>query len=229
MKKRVFAIIALMLAAFLATSMSSNAATPTATNAASTAQKTTIVFSPHPDDETLRLAGYINRAAAAGDKMILVAASDGEGTGVVKAWGANKYNLADLRAAEQTFAMRELTKNRNVQIIRMHQPDGKISATAVRDMAKKLNASNVRMICACDVTDIHPDHRAVAQGLKMASLSYAPHCSYDSRDDSRGGTKVSPSGSTKAAIEGYRAVGWTSVHSAFTALKADPTSRVKLC
>lgn len=193
------------------------------------AQSTTVIWSPHPDDETLRLSALITQKAVRGDKIILVAVTDGEATYVSRAWGADPRNLADLRVAEQTFAIRELSNSRNVEIIRMQLPDGGVNSGPVRDLANKLDGPNVKHYCACDTRDKHRDHKAVAIALKRARLSYT-RCSLSSTEHRRG-REVQPAMSIGwlPAHNSYRAVGWTSVPRSFDEASDEPSSRIRRC
>lgn len=69
--------------------------------------KTTVIYAPHPDDEALYLGQYGRFARAQGNRMILAAASDGDGSGAKPADWTTKA-LVNVRVAEQTSSWFEI-------------------------------------------------------------------------------------------------------------------------
>ena len=73
-----------------------------------TSADSVLVLSPHPDDESLCCAGFIQRAAAAGAKVMIVWVTSGDAFELdamvvertLKPWGANLRRLAEARMRE---------------------------------------------------------------------------------------------------------------------------------
>ena len=181
---------------------------------------TTIVVSPHPDDETLRLSGYISAAAARGDTMKLIAVTDGGASGAKPpSWTVEQ--LKTVRRGEQNAAWSALT-NGTGTVIRLGQNDGSVSAASTKtaiNSAISSSSGRVEVYAAAYFDDAHPDHRAVASAVNSCSATVRRYSL--AADDDRSGTTYSPASMSDAqtAYEAYRPFGWTSVRSSFAALK----------
>lgn len=142
--------------------------------------RTTIIYAPHPDDETLYLGSYITIARARGDRLILVAATNGGSSGA-KADGWTSSELEGIRRWEQQSSWRNLTGLDYRSIIRLNAIDSqdpdlrsKITAKALELQAKYEVDSDVEHYAACNNGRAQGvDHDAVALGLRDASLPVA--------------------------------------------------------
>jgi LmbE family N-acetylglucosaminyl deacetylase len=194
---------------------------------------TTIIYAPHPDDETLYTAGYVDYCRRRGDKLILVAVTDGGASGAKPAdW--TTADLMRVRAQEQTRAWDKLTGGKGM-IIRMGLPDGGVSKASVTAMAESLEKIYVKDVVEHYVcgygTSVHPDHVATALGVKGA-LVRVPRGTYPPSEITyTGATVYTPSDTTavSAAWDSYAAFGHTSVKSEFDKLKTNAyTTKVRL-
>lgn len=194
--------------------------------------RTTVIYAPHPDDETLYLAGYVTYAANRGDRLILVAATDG-GASSMKPSYWTVDDLTRVRRMEQEAAWRALTGQD--YIIRIGSPD-----SADPDLAHKISViasameatygSDVEHYAACcDGRSQGVDHDAVALGLRSAGVRVAR---FSLIPGSTGGTVYKPPTSVKladcvTADQAYRAFGHRSVGALFTKLRdSGYTSRI---
>lgn len=96
---------------------------------AAAAGRTTIIVSPHPDDEVLRGAGYANYATHRGDRMILVAMTDGGATSMGSRFYLSRSQVEHRRRNEQELAWSMLTHGKG-EVIRMGLPDGAVTYDA---------------------------------------------------------------------------------------------------
>lgn len=167
MIKRIVAVLAtlgLMLAAMVALPPGSSEAA---------GARTTIVVSPHPDDEVLRAAGYMGWAAGdRGDKVIVLAVTDGGGTGMGKRDGLTTKEVTNRRSAEQAGAVHRLTYGTG-DIYRAGLTDGQISSSAVARHINILLGQNpgAEVYCAAHSTDDTRDHRETAKGCRDSGAS----------------------------------------------------------
>lgn len=188
--------------------------------------RTTIVYSPHPDDETLRLSGYVTFCAARGDRLILVAVTDGGSTGLIKEWGWTSPMMMAHRKLEQENAW-TAASNGTGQIIRLGISDGSVSANVSVITAKaveldKQYGPDVEHYAACTDSDYHPDHKAVITGLRAAPVRVIRSSASPEDASSGGNTYLPPAGlgesNARLARDAYKAIGWRSVPDLFTTL-----------
>lgn len=184
--------------------------------------RTTIIYAPHPDDETLYLGSYITIAAARGDRLILVAATDGGSSGARPAgWTVN--DLCAIRRTEQESAWRCLTAGKGT-VIRLGCIDSKDPnlRAKIKAKAEELEATygpDVEHYAAANNGRSQGvDHDAVALGLRDAALRVKR---FANRCTDTGGTVYKPANLTamKNADSAYAAFGHRSVASYFTALR----------
>lgn len=137
--------------------------------------RTSIIYAPHPDDETLYLGSYITTCATRGDRLVLVAATDGGSSGSrPTAW--TTAELMTVRRIEQQAAWRRLTNGLGLPIIRIGSIDSadpnlraKITAQALDLQAQYETDSSVEHYAACNNGKAQGvDHDAVALGLRDA-------------------------------------------------------------
>lgn len=163
--------------------------------------RTTIIYAPHPDDEVLYLGSYIAYCASRGDKLLLVAVTDGGSSGAKPStWTVE--DLKQVRVNEQTAAWEALCGTANNRIHRMQITDGSISADRIKVIAQSLEKTYKAFgtvehyACAntstATVANQASDHLAVANGLKSAGVPVA-RGSKVPRDTSSGGTVYLPS------------------------------------
>lgn len=185
-------------------------------------QRVTVVYSPHPDDETLRLTGYVGTAVARGDHVILVAVTDGEATGLTRLWGFRHSQMADMRKAEQEHAWLWITKGRGT-VVRLGIPDGEVTGhkAQITEVARELETvykdRNVEHYVAAHATDASPDHRSTVAAVRDARprvvrYSHEP-------GGTRAGARYLPPVAQDAKMAGnsYRLIGQVSVRRLFAA------------
>lgn len=163
--------------------------------------RTTIIYAPHPDDETLYLGSYLTLCRARGDRLVLVAVTNGGASGA-KPDGWNVSELEGIRKWEQQSAWRNLTGKTSSSIVRMNLPDGGGEA-ALRDpvhaKAEELQAqfetdSTVEHYAACNNGRSQGvDHDATALGLRDAIVSIRR---FANRCTDTGGTIYTPANDT---------------------------------
>ncbi len=133
----------------------------------------TYVVSPHPDDETLRLAGYITRLRQRTQgRLVLVAMSDGGASSRARKMGWSPDYEREFRRAEQAAAWSALTGGTG-EIIRVGLQDNTFTAEEVRDALVPLNKKRAQFYVAAHEEDYHPDHRAVAAGVRLLDPAHA--------------------------------------------------------
>lgn len=193
--------------------------------------RTTVVYAPHPDDETLRLCSFVALCAARGDRLILVAVTDGEATGAAQTLGFTAAQVAGVRRAEQSGAWAALTGGAG-SVIRLQLPDGEVVPAATRTLARALEftygPAEVEHYVAAHPDDRHPDHQAVAEGVASSGAAAVWYAYPTGTSDE--GTAYVPGdlqAAVQAADEAFRPVGHVSVPRSFEALRASGyTNRV---
>lgn len=121
----------------------------------------TVVIAPHPDDEVLAVGGLMRASRS----VTVVAVTDGEASHP-RSPTITPPELADLRAAERSQALRALDVEANV--VRMRCPDGAVAQ--VVDLARQL-APYLRRADVCLAPwafDGHPDHDACGRAAITA-------------------------------------------------------------
>ncbi|MGB3858705.1 MAG: PIG-L family deacetylase [Ornithinimicrobium sp.] len=137
-----------------------------------TREVVTYVVSPHPDDETLRLAGYVTRLRArTRGRLVLVAIGDGGASAVARSMGWSPGYEREFRRAEQAAAWSALTGGTG-EIVRVGLQDNTYTAEEVRDALVPLNNKRARFIVAAHEQDYHSDHRAVVAGVRLLEPAY---------------------------------------------------------
>lgn len=184
---------------------------------AAEAARTTIVLSPHPDDEAIRLSHYAVIAADRGDKMILVQASDGSATGVRRRLGLSYDEITRYRYREQDSAWSWLTDGRG-SIVRLGLPDAGVRQndvySGVRSLINSEATNNIEVYVATwhydrptsVPADKHSDHRAVVDaarrfGAEGLVVRYAIHPTANQR----GTTYFQRTTQQKVRVEGAAA------------------------
>jgi LmbE family N-acetylglucosaminyl deacetylase len=187
-------------------------------------QRVTVIYSPHPDDETLRLSGYASFAAARGDKLVLVAITDGGGTSLTTQWGWYSSAMMAHRRIEQSSSWTYLTNDLG-EIIRLGIPDGYVSSNMatitakVNELEALYSANSVEHYVAAHDDDAHPDHQAVVQAVRASNARVVR---VSQEPGNHVGMKYLPAstGDAKDAYNAYRTIGWVSVPTLFDNLVA---------
>lgn len=134
-----------------------------------------VVVAPHPDDEVLGAGGLIAQAAALGRDLLLVAATDGEGSHPdSSAWP--RVRLAFARARETRHALR-LLGARAMSVVRLRLGDGTLAAQGRRlsgCLRALLRPHDV--VCVTWRYDGHPDHESLARATRAAVLHHGVTC-----------------------------------------------------
>lgn len=117
-----------------------------------------LIFSPHPDDETLGNAGLIKKSVENKATIKVVIVSDG-----------NKHGLKNERHAEVESALKILGLNFS-QIEFLDLPDGKLNQ--VSNLEQLINQEAIdfhpTIILTTNNQDIHKDHAAVGKAVEKA-------------------------------------------------------------
>jgi LmbE family N-acetylglucosaminyl deacetylase len=120
-----------------------------------------VVVAAHPDDEVLGVGGVLAMLAAAGTRMRLVAATDGEAShpGLDQ---AAADQLAECRAEETSTALREL--GAPAEIVRLRMPDTGLARreAELRDQLAELVSGFAVCLAPWD-GDLHADHEAAGR------------------------------------------------------------------
>ncbi|MGB7448834.1 MAG: PIG-L family deacetylase [Ornithinimicrobium sp.] len=183
-------------------------------------QAVTYVVSPHPDDETLRLSGYVSRVRERTERrLVLVAITDGGASNVARKMGWSPDYEREFRRAEQAAAWSALTGGKG-EIIRCGLRDGAVTPEAVRDALAPLNNKRAWFYLAAHEEDYHPDHRAVVAGARLLDPA---HVYFSLSPLMTGKGKVFKPRSSSAdavsiAVAAYQHYGHLSVRNEFRAL-----------
>ncbi|WP_192796565.1 PIG-L deacetylase family protein [Serinicoccus kebangsaanensis] len=184
----------------------------------------TYIVSPHPDDETLRLSGYVTWIRANDPhRLVLVAVGDGGGSKRARRMGWPPDYEKEYRRAEQAAAWSALTGGQG-SILRLGMPDGNYAAKEVRDSLAPLVKPDAHFVLAAHPDDYHSDHLACVEGLRRLSaggkmFARSP-LSPGRHDDVRFDPPSQYLPSAEVAAEFYRGFGHISVPPEFKALKA---------
>lgn len=183
--------------------------TTVAPPAAQAARRTTIIVAPHPDDEVLRGAGYVNFCAQRGDKLILLALTDGDATMMGPRDGLTPQEVAYRRRAEQAASWAALTYGSG-QIVRKGYRDGAITQAGVRTALAAVVADNpgAEVYAACSPTDTTPDHINTAQGCLQVPAAKVVRF-FKSPVEGGGGTATYYPPDVSAAQAAVAAYWWT--------------------
>lgn len=129
---------------------------------------TTLIVTPHPDDEVLRLSPYIQFARDRGEQLVLVAVTDGGSTKMGPAEGLTKAQVEVRRRAEQIGTWSALTRGKGI-IRNLGITDGTITPATARSGVQSVLQSFPdadEVYVAAHRSDQTSDHLAVAEGMK---------------------------------------------------------------
>lgn len=203
--------------------------------------RTTIALAPHPDDGVIRLAHYAVRAADRGDRMVLVAATDGEATSVAGQLGITSTRVAEFRRTEQDHAWDWLTDRRGT-VVRLREPDGAARADGIlaglRDvLASAVGTPEVYVASwhpdrhGATRPDQHRDHVACVDAARVLQregviVRYALHPTSTRRGITYRATTTEQKVRVAAAVTSYAPIGARSTRS--LALVTEGTTRVTI-
>ena len=112
---------------------------------------TILIFSPHPDDETIAVGGFIKTATLKGAKVWIVLVTDG-----------NKHHLEKIRYNEFSKATLDLGVQES-HLIYLNYPDGnlrKVNLTHLENYFKNIvEFVHPNIVFIPSDRDIHPDHK----------------------------------------------------------------------
>jgi LmbE family N-acetylglucosaminyl deacetylase len=122
-----------------------------------------LVISPHPDDETLAIGGFIASRRALGIDVTLVAVTDGE-----NAYGRDD-SLRIARQTEQNRAAAHLGISEE-GIIRFHFPDSGVEPFE-QELVSRIAAlvSPSTLLLAPGRNDFHPDHKVCGRAAEKVT------------------------------------------------------------
>ncbi|HOX41663.1 MAG TPA: PIG-L family deacetylase [bacterium] len=127
-----------------------------------------LVFSPHPDDETLAAGGYIYEAVKAGATVKIVLVTDG-----------NKHNLKDLRYTEFKKSL-ELLGVPESNLVFLGYPDGRLKSYEEDEVAstfkREVDEFKPDTVICPAMEDTHSDHAFTGKTVDkvLGQLDYKP-------------------------------------------------------
>jgi len=127
-----------------------------------------LIVAPHPDDETFGCGSLIARAAAAGDTVTVVVASDG-----ARCTASDRIGPAELAALRQSELYEACARLGVTEVVELGHPDGSLPqrtglATELAGLVRSRRPGIVLTPC---VQDPHPDHAAVHRATVAAVQS----------------------------------------------------------
>ncbi|WP_083800458.1 PIG-L deacetylase family protein [Erythrobacter sp. SD-21] len=141
---------------------------------------TVLIIAPHPDDETFGCGLALAAAALRNRRIAIVLLTDGEGSHP-NASKLGPKKLADLRSNEFVRALSFLAPMGEVNVLRLHLPDGKSRyhrSQLLRVLPFSL-AQSASVVWSTWRGDPHCDHEtAAALGLEVARRLSVPFWSF---------------------------------------------------
>jgi LmbE family N-acetylglucosaminyl deacetylase len=132
----------------------------------------TLVISPHPDDETLGAGGLIATLGRFGVETRVVAVTDGEHA------YADVQGLGPIREAEQAEALARLGMDRS-KIIRLRIPDREVADYEDNLFRRLLQlVKRDHHVVTPWIGDYHPDHEACGRVARRVARETGAHISY---------------------------------------------------
>lgn len=185
----------------------------------------TVIWSPHPDDETLRLLAYTQIVANRGDYVLLEAVTDGEASSVKEQLGLTAEQLAAKRRNEQANAF-GFSSATSGKVERLYMTDGAVKELAICTKAREVDSQlksygyNVEHYVAASSVDAHPDHKAVASGVHRC-VPTGTTVRTSKAPDQTGGWAYSPIDLARAqqADQAYQEIGWKSTPALFQGMR----------
>jgi LmbE family N-acetylglucosaminyl deacetylase/SAM-dependent methyltransferase len=128
-----------------------------------------VVLAAHPDDESLGAGGLIHRAHRRGLAILVVAATDGEGSHPASPT-VSREELASIRRTELLAAVEELAPNATTQLLGL--PDGSLAEHAdelLTEVVGLVGDGRRTLLVAPWRHDGHPDHEALGRAAGTAA------------------------------------------------------------
>jgi len=121
-----------------------------------------LVFAPHPDDEVFGCGGMLAWHARHGAKVRVVIVSDGTGGDPA----ARTEDIIATRIAEARAGAEVLGLGLDADYRFLGLPDGRLGEQGdlVEQLASELEDFDPELVYGPSVQELHPDHRALAQG-----------------------------------------------------------------
>jgi LmbE family N-acetylglucosaminyl deacetylase len=117
-----------------------------------------LVFSPHPDDETIGVGGYIAQSIIAGADVRIVLVTDGN------FHHDEQVRYAEFKKATQTLGVPESN------LVFLGFPDGKLNSTDITSLQTALKTQidqyNPDIIIYPNINDAHTDHAAIGKAVE---------------------------------------------------------------
>jgi LmbE family N-acetylglucosaminyl deacetylase len=137
-----------------------------------------VVFAAHPDDETLGVGGTLATLAAAGVRLRIVVATDGEGSHA-RSRAITPAQLARRRRQEDADSLGRLGVDEH-DVIRLGLPDSHLADYEGELTKIAERAFTGFNLCLAPWTgDVHPDHEAVGRAVARAGhAAGVPVCHY---------------------------------------------------
>lgn len=139
--------------------------------APSTPEPVTYVVSPHPDDETIRLTGFVTWTRfKSPHSLVLVAIGDGGASAQARRMEWSPAYEQEYRRAEQAAAWSALTGGTG-RMIRLGLMDWQHTPDAVHAALEPLVGPHARFVVAAHPDDYHADHLAVVEGVRRLATN----------------------------------------------------------
>lgn len=149
-----------------------------------------LVVAPHPDDEVLASGGLIQHALAAGAKLRVIVATDGDNNPWPQRWAEKRWDI-DVEARKRWGARRrkeavsalDCLGVANADVSFLGWPDQGLTGLLMCDdaaeslLAAEIAAFRPSLIVAPVLADTHPDHNALRVMLELA-LARIEHIEY---------------------------------------------------
>jgi N-acetylglucosamine malate deacetylase 1 len=126
---------------------------------AAAAGQIVLLFSPHPDDETIALGGYIAQSVINGAEVVVVLVTDGN----------KMHNMAtrysEFKTATSILGIPE------TDLVFLNLPDGALSSENQTKLQKMLGEQidffNPNVVIYPNPRDYNPDHAAIGRAMKL--------------------------------------------------------------
>ena len=143
-------------------------------NGASSYSMTVVVFAPHPDDEVLGTGGMLAKAAADGERTIVIVFSTGTGSHPLH----KEHVIIKKRKVETAEAHAIINVSESIFLdledgVLKEQIIDKEIIPHLYEIVKK--EKNLRIFMPA-IDDMHKDHRAVAHAVIQMHVQYAMKC-----------------------------------------------------
>src|SRR5690606_9226054 len=157
----------------------------------SSAQDRLLVLAPHPDDETIATGGLVQSALAAGAKVHVLFATDGDNNPWPQRWLERRWRIGERerarwgarRRGEAQDALARLAgSGRSATAAFLGWPDQGLTsllmddAAAIATLRERILAQAPTHVALPVLDDVHPDHSALRVMAELAFLQAGLHC-----------------------------------------------------